>query len=171
MIYLFAGGHSSLEKLNEDLDGLKVLINFGYEHCDDYDILIWGDEIVGHKLVEYYTRKPNAELVCLMRHEGRAKEWVDDTFGYTFGVFTIVWALMYLRNRFPNDDIIVYGLDGGGKDFYDNPITNTVKEEERARRVEICYKQLDEMPIDKSRIFNGNPNSPYKGFEFWTNLA
>lgn len=166
MIYLFAGGDSSLTKLNDELDGLKVLINFGYEHCEDYDMLIWGDKILGDKLREFYTRKPNAKLICLKRNEGKAKEWVDEIFAYNYGVFTVVWALMYLREKFPNEEITVYGLDGGGKHFYDNEVTKTVSETETARRNNICYSQLDGMPIDKKGIYNGNPNSPYKGFEF-----
>lgn len=166
MIYLFAGGHSSLNKLNDELDGMKVLINFGYEHCEDYDMLIWGDTVVGDKIREFYTRKPNAKLICLRKREGKSKEWVDDTFYFDYGVYTIVWALMYLRNNHPNEEITVYGLDGGGKHYYDNEVTATVNETETARRIGVCYKQLDSMPIDKTGIYNGNLDSPYKGFEF-----
>uniref|UniRef100_A0A6H1ZV94 Uncharacterized protein n=1 Tax=viral metagenome TaxID=1070528 RepID=A0A6H1ZV94_9ZZZZ len=162
MIHLFCGGRSSLNKLNEELDGLKVVINFGFLYCKKFDILFWGDTIVGDKLKEIYIEKPSFKLVALEKHGGKASDWVDEYYAYKFGVFTTVWALMWLRERY-DDDIYVYGLDGDGIAYYDKAVEqNSV--EERIRRLKICYSQLDALP--KAGIYNMNLNSPYKGFEF-----
>ena len=165
MIHLFCGGRSSLSKLNEPLDGLKVVLNFGFLNCEKFDILFWGDKIVGDKLAEVYTDKPPFKCVCLRRNEGKAQAWVDETYAYNFGVFTVVWALMWLREKFPDEDIYVYGLDGDGVDFYDSKAgVKQPETEERIRRNFLCYGQIDKLP--KDRIYNCNPNSAYKGFEF-----
>lgn len=162
-IYLFAGGRSSLTKLNEDLDGLKIVINLGYAHCNNFDILFWGDKIVGDKLASLYAKKPTFRLVALKNNGGLAKDWVDEYYSYNFGVFTVVWALMWLKEKYPNSKIYIYGLDGDGVDYYDDVIEQP-KLEERVRRIQICYGQLDKLP--KENIYNCNPNSQYKGFEF-----
>jgi len=160
LINLYCGGRSSLKHF--DKEGLKVVLNFGFLHSVP-DILFWGDEIVGDRVFEYYKEKPNFKLVALRRNGGKAKDWVDEWYAYDFGVFTTVWALMWLRERYPNEKILVYGLDGDGISYYDGVIEQP-ELRERIRRLNVCYSQLDQLP--KDNVFNMNPNSPYKGFPY-----
>jgi len=154
-----------LEKLNEPLEGIKVVTNFGFKYCKDADIIFWADKIVGDILGDYYTEKPKEMLVSLKGNGGKASKWVDEYYGYPpeSGCFTAVWALMWLREKFPDLDIFVYGLDGDGLSYYDG-IVEQPDTKERIRRQGICCMQLDKLP--KEGIYNCNPNSVYKGFEF-----
>src|SRR5574343_523924 len=172
MIHLFAGGRSSLKLLNEPLDGLKVVINFGYEFCEKFDILIYLDEIVGNALKKKYTEKPNFRIVTCKAHSKMIPEWVDDYINSNYGCFTIVSAIIWLRYKYPDEKIIIYGLDGDGEDYYDEvtlKARNAAQHEDlkiRIHKINQCYKQLDDIPCGRANIYNGNPNSPYKGFEF-----
>ena len=168
MIHLFAGGKSALKHLNEPLDGLKVVINFGYRYCDNFDYLIWGDVHCGHQVgKDHPYEAPPFKCVCSVRNEGLAKRWVSETFEYPYGCFTIVWAIMWLKEKFPDEEIIVYGLDGGYEDYYDDVTKTTTSLQMPIERVKIinrCYEQLDTLPCGKDGIYNGNPESAYKGF-------
>lgn len=169
MIHLFAGGESSLEKLNEDLDGLKVVINFGYAHCEKFDILIYLDDVVGYHLAKYYTEKPDFKIVCAVQNGHMIKSWIDKEISYPFGAFTLTHAIQYLKGRYPHSKIIIYGLDGGNKHYYDSTIKQNVDDTEMLKRFNRCYAEFEKMPCGKENIFNGNPNSPCKAFEFATN--
>lgn len=173
MIHLFAGGKSSLEYINEPLEGMKVGINFAFEFAKDLDMLIYIDDVVGYAIQKKYKSKPPFEIVCAKRNGFMIKDWIFEEREVTYGSFTIIFALMWLREAFPDQEIYVHGLDGGdAQDFYDDKIKENyglVQPEtlERIKRLNTCYDQMLKMPCGLDGIFNMNPDSPFKGFEFY----
>lgn len=174
MIHLFAGGRSVKDIDFGGLGGLKVFINWAFRHFDkEIDVLIWGDDFVGNGVREHYKEKPKFKLVCYKRSEGLAKDWVDETFEYQRFSFTLLWAVLWLREKHPEKKIIIYGLDkGDGKDYYDGwnkgmAFHPTPSEIERVSTIERCYKQLDEL-TDRENIFT-TKGSAYKGFTEYDN--
>lgn len=171
MIHLFAGGKSSVDNFDK-VDGMKVVINFGFEVFKDFDMLIFLDEIVGYTLQKKYDKRPPFYIVCAKINGRMIKDWLYEEID-TWGAFTISNAIIYLRSKFPDDDIIVYGLDGGNaRDYYDDIIEKDYgikqpEEIERVRRLNRCYDELSKLPCGTDRIYNGNPNSPCKAFEFY----
>ena len=173
MIHLFAGGKSSLDYMDKDLEGLKVGINFAFEATEDIDLLIYVDDVVGNAIRKKYQVRPLFDIVCAKRNGRMIKDWIYEEEEVTYGSFTIIFAIMWLRKNFPDQDIYVYGLDGGdATDYYDEAMLDNygIKQPERLERIQRlnrCYRQLEEMPISKDRIYNMNPNSPCKAFEFY----
>ena len=172
MIHLFAGGKSSLDYTDKDLEGLKVGINFAYEATENIDLLIYVDDVVGYGIQKTYKVRPLFEIVCARRNGHMIKNWVYEEAEVTYGSFTISFALTWLREKFPFEEIYVYGLDGGdAKDYYDEVILDKYGYKqpealERIKRLNRCYKELENLPCGTDKIYNMNPNSPCKAFEF-----
>lgn len=174
MIHLFAGGKSSLDYIDKDLEGLKVGLNFAFEATEDIDVLIFCDECVGEAIKKKYKVRPLFDIVCTKANGRMIAGWVTEPLNVSYGAFTVTNALYWLRSRFPNEDIYVYGLDGGdASDYYDKAIKENYnydqpETKERQRRLGICYSQLEKLPCGTDKIFNMNPNSPCKAFKFAT---
>ena len=170
MINLFAGGRSVKDLDMSKIEGLKVFINFAFRHYKDIDVLIWGDDFVGHILVDELKEKPPYKLVCHVGNAGKAYKWIDDIIDPLKGTFTLIWALQWIRKNYPNEEITIYGLDGDGYDYYDgwvckdHPYLNSENKEMKAKieAIQRCYKELDQIE-DRENIYVSK-GSAYKGF-------
>ncbi len=158
MINLFAGGRSVRDLDMSKIEGLKVFINFAFRHFKDIDALIWGDDFVGSVLVDELKEKPPYKLVCHRGNAGKAHKWIDDVMDYEFGSFTLIWAIQWIRDNYPGEEITIYGLDGDGYDYYDgwvvkeHPYLNSKNKsmEDKLSSIRRCYAELDK--IDKTGI-------------------
>jgi hypothetical protein len=159
MINLIAGGKSVLNA--EIKDGLKVYLNFAFEYFDDIDILIWGDQIVGDKLFEKFNGAASFKTVCHRTNGGKYKNYVNDSFEFPKGRFTLVWALYWLKENYPDEIIVIYGLDGDGESYYDS-IIKQPDIEKRINALTRCYSELDQIE-DRENIYVAKGSS-YKGF-------
>ena len=172
MVNLFAGGNSVLDIDLSKIEGLRVFINFAWKKIPHrfIDVLIWGDDFVGHVLADDLKEKPPYMLVCYKGNAGLANKWVDDVMDYDKGRFTLIWALRWIRENFPDEEITIYGLDGDGKDYYDgwavrtHPYLNSENKEMRLKleAIQRCYSELDAIE-DRGGIFVAE-GSAYRGF-------
>lgn len=150
-IHLFAGGRSVLDVDMSAIEGLKVFINFAFVKFTDIDILIWGDGIVGDKLFEAFGTKPGYKLVCRKKHCGKSKDWIDECYDFPDGHFTLVWAIKWLRQKYPEKEIHIYGLDGDGVSYYDDVIEQPPIWS-RMDAIDRCYEELKQIPKEKIKI-------------------
>lgn len=181
LINLFAGGESVLKLDFNKIQGLKVFINWAFRHFDkEIDILIWGDDFVGDGLYKYFNGiKPCFKMICHRGNGGLAASkggWIDDIFQYPDYNFTISWAILYLKEKFPNEDIIIYGLDGEERyaDYYDGwnkgvPFHPSPPDIEKKDSIRRSYLNLDKLP-DRDHLFVCE-GSAYKGFPVYSELT
>ena len=170
LIHLFAGGESVKKIDMSKIEGLKVFINFAFLHFDDsvIDILIWGDDFVGKIFAETFKERPKYQIYCHRGNASLADKWINGVFQYPQYHFTLSWALMWLKENYPNEKIVIYGLDGGtGSDYYDGwnkgiAFHPTPPEIERIAAINRCYKNLDDFK-DRENIYVAK-GSAYKGF-------
>ncbi len=151
------------------LDGLKVFINFAWQKIPNefIDVLVWGDYFVGDILREQFEEKPKFKLVCLRGAAGKSRGWIDDAFEYPKYRFTLLWAILWLKEKYPNQQIKIYGLDGGDSDYYDGwnkgrAFFPDKPKKEVVEALERCYKELDNLK-DRTKIYVAK-ESKYKGF-------
>ena len=171
MIHLFAGGRSVLDTDFASLEGLKVFINFAWKKVPNefIDILIWGDYFVGDFLKEDFNEKPSFKLVCLRGANGKARGWIDAAYEYPQYNFTLPWAILWLREQYSEEKILIHGLDGDGYDYYDgwnktNVLFPDKPFDQVLSAIQRCYLQLDK--LDKTNLYV-QPGSAYKGFPEW----
>jgi hypothetical protein len=176
MIHLFAGGTSIMKVNFKELEGLKVFINFAFKHYPEHiDVLIWGDDFVGDSIIDDFEKKPPFKMVCHRGNGGFAarRGWIDEIFEYPKANFTLVWALYWIKEKYPNEQIIIYGLDGDGADYYDGWVIKGQPQlhsenkplEEKIKAIARCYKNLDE--FEQRENIYVTKNSAYRGFPEW----
>lgn len=170
MINLFAGGRSVTNIDISKIDGLKVFINFAFRHFKEIDVLIWGDDFVGSVLFDELKDRPPYKLYCLIGNAGKASRWIDGVIEPKSGTFTLIWALQWIRDNYPNEEITIYGLDGDGYDYYDgwvvkdHPYLNSENKpmDEKIKAIKRCYSELDKIE-NRENIFVPS-GSGYRGF-------
>lgn len=182
-VSVFASGPSVGNISTEEIQSIcknsfSISINYGILRIPSH-LNVWSDQHVTEFMNEHLMTNPKTceFLVRIMPYEAEKSPEID----YKFcpltenlkGCFTLVWLLQLLNRHFPQQKILLFGLDLQFKEekeikWYDAFSDWDVKHRRSLnlihKQMELCRLQLEEFVVGKGHILNCNLDSGFHSF-------